>query len=225
MKGNFIIATFYIGQIIAVCISAYYAIKLLRLKNAQSNLKFFAFYPILAISIGIPNIINDFAIKNLRLFCNVLQNVTLLLHISLIGYFIYSCLNRKLLRQSFFIVLSIFQVILLIYLSSIDITRKSFFAFAITNFGLIILTLFYFFEIFINPPILKLTEEPHFWIVTGVFFSMCLSMPFFATYKVILQEYVEFVQTLVASSIALSFIIMHLFFVKGFKCSIKNQNI
>ncbi len=224
MKDNYIVATFYIVQIIAVCISTYYAIRLLRLKNVQINLKFFAFYPILTISIAIPSIIHDFAIKDLRSIKNVLENVTLLLHISLIGYFVYTCLNRRLLRRIYFIVLSSFQLIVIIYLSSIDLTKKNFFAFAITNFGLIILTLFYFIEIFINPPILKLIEEPHFWIVTGVFFSMSLSIPFFATYKVIMGRNGEFIQTLVGASVALSFIIMHLFFVKGFKCSIKNHN-
>jgi len=53
---------------------------------------------------------------------------------------------------------------------------------------------------------------------------MSLSIPFFATYKVIMGRNGEFIQTLVGASVALSFIIMHLFFVKGFKCSIKNHN-
>lgn len=217
-----IIITFYIGQIAAACITTYYAFKVLRLKYIPINIKFFALYPILALSIGIPNILNDFSIKNLKHFVGVLNNVTLLLHISLIGFFIFSCLKRKEIKRLYLFVLIGFQLIVVFYLISVNLSSQNFIAFAITNFGLIVLTLFYFFEIFINPPILKLKEEPSFWIITGVFFSTCLNMPFYATYKVILDNNDVFIKSLVGVLVSLSYIIMFLFFVKGFKCSIKN---
>lgn len=225
MDATTFIKTIFFGQIIVACFSTYFAIKVLRRQSIPENIRFFALYPILSLIIGVPNIIHDYYLKSLKPFCNVLNNLTLIIHISLIGYFIYSVLKSKELKRIYIVLLSTFQLIIVWYLSSIDVFKTSYTAYGVTNFCIIIATLFYYFEVFVNPPVVKLTDEPSFWIISGVFFGMCLNMPFTATSNIILHENNDTIKMIMGAFLVLSFTLMHSFFVKGLKCTIRQHNI
>jgi hypothetical protein len=52
----------------------------------------------------------------------------------------------------------------------------------IETVSLIPFCLFYFFELLNNPPFLKLTEEPAFWITTGILFLFICITPFYLAF-------------------------------------------
>ena len=82
-----------------------------------------------------------------------------------------------------------------------------------------IFCLVFYINLFKNTPRLNILQEPSFWIITGLFFYTCLSLPFFA-----LNEYIKiyFSQPVAYDIFVFSnifIIIMHLFFIKAYLCT------
>lgn len=57
----------------------------------------------------------------------------------------------------------------------------------IESIVLIPLCLFYFYELFLQPPFLSLVKEPSFWITTGILFLLICISPFYFNYKYFLK--------------------------------------
>jgi len=111
----------------------------------------------------------------------IFSNSLLLFHFTFLSIFIYRVLrDKKKLFKKISILFSIFFSVILFCLFTNDLKSPILNAFAFTNFGLVIFCCFYYFQIFENVPTLNLLMEPAFWIINGIFFCMCGTIPVLA---------------------------------------------
>lgn len=184
-------------------------------------MKGFYWYPTVGLLCAIPSYIEShfFPIKHSQ----YLINFSLLFHFCFLGNFILKVLPK---RNVYIIIFFYLQLIIIsTMLLSSDWKFLANKAFAITNFSLALLSLVYFFQILKQTDLLNLLEEPSFWIISGIFLGMGFESPLSAvidylTDNTLILQHKHFFRLIVAS-----YIIMHLFFIKAYLCSIKVKRI
>lgn len=92
---------------------------------------------------------------------------------------------------------------------------------ALSNLCKTIFCISFYNRLFKTPPDQNLLLEPSFWIVTGLIFYSCLSVPFYALNDYIKQNFVEIISYNIFSISNMLIIIMHLFFIKAYLCTIR----
>ncbi len=91
---------------------------------------------------------------------------------------------------------------------------------ALSNLCKIFFCISFYNKLFKNPPNQNILLEPSFWIVTGLIFYSCLSLPFYALHNYIRQNFVPIISYNIFSISNMLIIIMHLFFIKACLCTI-----
>jgi len=121
---------------------------------------------------------------------------------------------------------AVFLVLLFFLLSVYDIKQDNTLAFGITNFGLMVFSLLYYFSLLNNTtPIINLLKEPSFWIITGVFFSMSLHIPVLFSMGYLHDKISLANFRFLMSASMVCYGIMHLFFIKAYLCAIHPQKV
>lgn len=97
---------------------------------------------------------------------------------------------------------------------------------AFSNTGLIILCLYYYFQLFANGRPENLFSDPGFWAVTGIFLCVCISLPMLAFHYFLNSELILDKRTFrnLFSLGVVGYILMHLFFIKSF-LSLRRQEL
>jgi hypothetical protein len=90
---------------------------------------------------------------------------------------------------------------------------------ALSNICKTIFCIFFYNKLFKNTPHQNILLEPSFWIVTGLIFYSCLSLPFYALNSYIRQQFVPVISYNIFSISNMLIIIMHLFFLKAYLCT------
>lgn len=122
--------------------------------------------------------------------------------------------------------LTIYYIFNILIIISIGIDKQFFrnpVTFMIGNMGLVYFCLFYYYSLFQSNFTFQLLKTSSFWIVSGIFFSMCLTIPIFCFlgfWKNLISEYLKH---LLIGIIQISYGIMHLFFIKAYLCSIQKK--
>lgn len=80
---------------------------------------------------------------------------------------------------------------------------------------------FFYYKLFKDLPNQTITAEPIFWIVTGLFFYSCLSLPCYALYNYIKLKTSSYISINIFAISNMLIIIMHLFFIKAYLCTIR----
>jgi hypothetical protein len=112
------------------------------------------------------------------------------------------------------------SVILEIILLSITISMKLFvYARVSSNIFLIIFSLFFYRDLLNTKPNITLIKYPAFWIVSGIFFSYCVSFPIYCLipYLARFPEYKN-IRFQIFSIVNASFIILYLLVIKSYLC-------
>ncbi len=107
----------------------------------------------------------------------------------------------------------------LLYFSSTN--SPNFHIYALTNMCKAIFCIFFYNNLFKNLPDQYILSEPSFWIVTGLIFFSCLSLPFYALNSYIKQQFLPVISYNIFSISNMLIIIMHLFFIKAYLCTIR----
>lgn len=149
--------------------------------------------------------------------------LSVLLHYFLLSFFFYGIFIKRLSKLSFLFVF--FCSIPLIFISVIqDVSDlKSRESFSIVNFYLLISCILYYYQLFTSEPREKLLAHPSFWVVSGIFFSMGMTIPFYSVskyLKVTLNVDVFYALNSIGS---FAYGIMHLFFIKAYLCSLTTR--
>lgn len=113
----------------------------------------------------------------------------------------------------------VFGTLVVICLFTNDLSILISTAFAISNLGLVLFCSFYYFQLFESMPTLDLLKEPSFWILNGIFFCMCATIPVLAIKYYFVDKLSASVYSTIEVIIPFFYGIMHLFFIKAYLCS------
>lgn len=204
------------------CITSFicflFAIKLVLSRNIPIYMKMFFWYPFVSVLIVIPIFIIANFFMQFRNYAIMLTNVSTIFHFGFLSIFIIKLLPLKN-RRLVWVLFTLFLISLFIVLSTNNLEKQIHSAFSVTNIGLSIICIIYYFHLFKNLPVFDLKKEPSFWIVTGVFFCMSAHVPI-AAFVDYLRDKVTFTTILALNNfLILTYIIMEVFFVKAILCT------
>ena len=198
-------------------ISLFFSIIIIK-RPKPSYMKLFFLYPLVGCLIVILFWIKYFNYLPLRSFIYI-NTVSLIFHFCFFGIFIYNAvLKKRILKYT----LVVFLLIIFIFIYR-DIINKSAIAFAVTNTFLWFLSIYYFYNLFLDPPIINLSKEPSFWVCCGILLGCGIIIPFkiFNPYFIIkLNKDALF---LLGSISTLGYGIIHLFLIKANLCILRLQ--
>lgn len=202
--------------------SFFFSLKLLKKKNVPFLLKTFVLYTGVAFLMYLVMILTKIKILPLT-YMFILNYYSTAFHLCFFLYFFKQVLEKNHFKvvATFVCTLALFMTYSISYKEAIkNIMMNAFYS----NIALIICSIFYFIELFKSMKLQNLIEEPTFWIVTGVFIGMGTSLPFYAIGGIILRENIYEVKAIITLIGSFAYIAMHLFFIKGFLCSLKMKN-
>lgn len=186
-------------------------------------MKGFFWYPTIGIIVLLPSFIAVNFSKTFNDLGYINMNLSLIFHYSFLSIFIMRMMLNKRNHIPLIIIFSFFLCLIIFFLITKSITRKNDLAYTISNFGLIVFCILYYYQLFNNLPLINLRKEPSFWIITGVTFSMSVQIPIQAAenylhWNTSLNNYLLFI-----SITMFCYSIMHLFFIKAYLCATHPQ--
>lgn len=209
---------FYL-QGISSLLSFLFSLLLINNNHIPVYMRRFYYYPFVSIIVGIPVYLKlNFPLG----FVFGLNNISLLFHFSFLSLFIINLLKKNI-RKLLKIVFVFFLVLIIYGILKSDITEPMHQVFAVSSFGLTTFCLFYFYELFNLTPSFNLLEEPSFWIISGIFFAMSLSIPISVFLPYIKANLQKPYFIIFAEIIMFCYIIMHMFFIIGFICTVSKR--
>lgn len=157
----------------------------------------------------------------------VVSNYSVLFHFTFLSWFIHTLMpNRNEFKLSIFVFVTIF-CITLFFLILYPEKQQNSTSYAMGNIGLIIFCIIYFYQLFQTVPKLNLLKEPSFWIITGVFVCMSVSIPILSLHQFLRDEnYINPESRKIFSGLVyLAYGSFHLFLLKAYVCSTPQQKI
>jgi len=159
---------------------------------------------------------SNLPIKNLS---GLLQISHLLFHFIFLSLFIYRVLPNKNVSKKIKLVFFLFLFIIIFCVFTNDQNIPPYQAYSFTNFALVIFCCFYYLQLFESMPTINLLKEPSFWIISGVFFCMCATIPL-TSLRGYLYHNIPYNLYLSMGGIGFfAYGVMHLFFIKAYLCS------
>lgn len=113
----------------------------------------------------------------------------------------------------------LFLALYLLFFSKVD--KRNMHIVALTAICKTVFCIFFFYKVFKNVLYENILKEPAFWIITGLFFCSTLSLPFYALYSYIKAQFSPLITSTFFSFTNILIIIMHLFFIKAYLCTIQ----
>ncbi len=107
----------------------------------------------------------------------------------------------------------------LLFFTNVD--KRNVHIIALTSICKTIFCIFFYYKLFKNLSYKNILSEPSFWIVTGLIFYSCLSLPFYGLSSYIKMQFSPLVSNNIFSISNMLIIIMHLFFIKAYLCTIR----
>ena len=192
-------------------------------KDRERYMKYFLLYNSVAMIVMIPYFLMiNFYLKFTLPFS--LNNFSLIFGFSFLSFFIMNHIvdfNRRFFLFFFYFLFLFFLIFFLIGDNKRPVNYN---AFTVHYLGLLIFCLIYYFMLYRTEKLIDITKMSSFWVISGVLFCSCLCLPtyffsglFIDYYNV--EELTKFslLLNIIPSS---SYVIMHLFFIKGYSCKI-----
>jgi hypothetical protein len=189
--------------------------------NLPQYLRFFYLYPLLAFALSLVTITNTFFYKFSKYFISICESLYVILEPIFWGYFFVSFFKNAKTKNLVKIVSSILIFLTLFLVINSGAKGYNHEVVSINNLSYCFYCSIYFVNLFRADPLLTIYKEPLFWIISGVFFYSAVSLPLFpfSDYYRRLNSRELFLPFI--SAINLVIIIMHLLFIKGYQCLIK----
>lgn len=188
-------------------------------------MKYFSIYHLVAFFVAVPFFLKFNGYSEL-LYLYEINNYTLLFNFSFLSLFIiFNMPNNKgryfLITQ--FVILFSF-LLYNIFIREVDKSVQNSQAFAINSFGLLILSIIYFYKLFKGSSEIKITSDPIFWVVIGVFSFSIMSSPVFIVTGFFYEiDPVNKILILIGLLPTLGFVSLHIFLIKAILCTKKLQ--
>jgi hypothetical protein len=211
-----IIFLFQCGCMLA---SAIFSIKLIGNKRIPPYMNKFYWYSFVAGVLAIFDLLrNYFNIINKNTYV-FFDSILLLFHFIFLSLFIYRVLPKRSNSEYFKLLIIFFLLGILFCMFANDLTGPQSTAYTFTNFGLVIFCCIYYLQLFEDMPTINLLKEPSFWVINGVFFCMCATIPITSLTRYLFNNISRELYFSIESIGAFAYGVMHLFFIKAYLCS------
>ena len=207
-------------QFVCMFLSFIISLRTIKNKNIPGYMRGYYWYSLIAATLSVWLIINMYILPIKPNYYSFINNTSLLFHFIFLSLFIYRASADK---ETFYFYTILFLIFLLVISFSLlthNLEKHSPTSFALTNLGLVIFCIFYYYQLFRKTPTLNLLHEASFWITNGVFFSMCATIPVSALKPYLFNTLPHEAYFLLSSINYFSYGVMHLFFIKAYLCSI-----
>lgn len=109
--------------------------------------------------------------------------IFIIVELAVVYLLLFKVTNRKRFKRAIIILFGLFIVLLIfifnrLYIVGFETQIPSSFS-IINSIFIAIPCLFYFYEIFDSTPVINLSQEPSFWIITGFLFMAICTLPFY----------------------------------------------
>lgn len=199
--------------------SAIFSIRLIRNSNIPKYMNKFYWYSFIAVFLVMFNFLQKFFNITSKSVSGIIHSSLLLFHFIFLCLFIYRVLPNKKISKYIIILFFLFLFVILFCIFTNDLSAPQNKAYAFTNFGLVIFCCFYYLQLFESMPTINLLKEPSFWIISGIFFCMCATIPL-TSLRGYLYDNIPYNLYLSIGSIGFfAYGVMHLFFIKAYLCS------
>jgi hypothetical protein len=184
-------------------------------------MRWFFLYPLIAFLVSINSICGPlFLLYSTNLFFTI-QSYLFLVDLFFWYYFFLQILNNKKDGEKIKNLLSITLLIAfyLLFFSKVD--KRNLHIVALSAICKTVFCIFFFYKLFKKLYYQNILKEPAFWIVTGLIFYSCLSLPFYGLNSYIKSHFSLLISSNIFSVSNILIIIMHLFFIKAYLCTIQ----
>ena len=198
-----------------------FIIALLMPKSNRVYMKGFFFCSFIALLTSINTICTSFFLLYSLKICFLIQNILIIADLLFWTLFFMKLLKeRNILKK--IILLFICTLLLAIYLFySSDTEKPNLQVLGLVNICKSIFCIFFYYKIFTKLPNQNILLEPSFWIISGLIFYSCLSLPFYALNNYIKIEFPPLISYNIFSISNILIIIMYIFFIKAYLCTIR----
>lgn len=198
-----------------------FIIALLIAKCNIPYMKGFFFCPLIALLVSINTICGSlFVMYPINLFF-LIQNFMSFLDLLFWCIFFLLILKDKKDADKIKILLAI-TLLFAVYLHFFsNVNNQNLHIIALTAICKTIYCIFFFYKLFKNLFYQNLLKEPSFWIATGLIFYSCLSLPFYGLNSYFKFQFSPLISSNIFSISNMLLIIMHLFFIKAYICTIR----
>jgi hypothetical protein len=186
-------------------------------------LRFFYLYPLLAFVLSIVTITNTFIYKLSKPVISTSESLYVIIEPIFWAYFFLSLFEDVKMKNLVKVISSILIVMTLFFIIKSDAEEYNHKVISINNLSYCLYCSFYFINLFRKDPLLTITKEPLFWIISGIFFYSAVSLPLFPFSDYYRKFYSRGYFLAYVSAINLVIIIMHLLFIKGCQCLTKQN--
>lgn len=210
--------TLFYLQFIVICISLIFSLRLIKNKNVPKYLNGFYWYPIVGFITLLSEVIIRTFSNEFKKYAWLINNLSIIYHFCFLTLFIIGVLKNKNNHMYLYFIFFVFNVLIVVSLTSNNLYKAIPLAFSISNFGLVLFCVLYYFDLFNNMPELDLKETPAFWIITGVFFCMGTFFPISAIVDYLKGKVSILIIMSLNNVLFVCYIVMHLFFIKAYLC-------
>ena len=189
--------------------------------NKRTYMKGFYIYSLIALLTSFNTILGSlFLLYNSKLFY-IIQSTLNLCNLAFWTFFFLALLKDRIYSTIIYI-LFISTFLLAVSLLNLSyINKPNLQIRALINMCQTIYCIIFYHKLFKNITYQNILLEPSFWIVAGLIFFSCLSLPFYALNSYIKQEFPLIISANIFSISNMLIIIMHLFFIKAYLCTIR----
>lgn len=195
-----------------------FIIALIFSKDNIAYMKGFIFCVLIGLLVSINAICSRILLLYNARICFSIQSVCILLDFIFWRYFFLRLLEYKK-RQEIIQILFLFAflaAIILLYYNSTN--NSNLHVLALLNMCKTIYCILFYHNLFKNISNQNILSEPSFWIVTGLLFYSCLSVPFYGLNNYIKLNSPPLISNNIFSISNMLITIMYLFFIKAFLC-------
>lgn len=215
---------FYNFQVIAVLTSFLISLYAIIKYDIPIYLKVFVIYTTVAILLLSFDFISSYFMRSELFLAQEITRFSILFHFIFLSIFVIK-FNHFDQKKYFYLITIIVSFLIFYAISSKFTSRESLLPYSFSAFGLILLSLLFFYSLISKFKSIDLIKYPPFWIIIGVFLSSGIQLPFASTYKLFYKNVSETSYRLFNCAIIFSYLLLHLFIIKAYLCSMKNLKI
>jgi len=194
-------------------------------KGGDRSMKGFFYYSLLAFCFCTMSMVDIF-FQNLKLDNEiyVLNILSIFIHFFFFSFFFLRLFLLSKVKKLLAFLIAVFSIVLLLA-ASIDFQRGGgHLSFTVANSFLVYCCLTYYYYLFNQPPDTDILRISSFWVVSGIFFSMSVSLPLFFVEQIgYLKDNDDVFRYLIGIG-GVFYGVFHLFLVKAYKCTMTKQN-